>query len=273
MDELVLIGIGTGSPGHLTREGEAEFRRADCILVPRKGPGKAELAELKRHVCLSVLGGEAESRIVEFDMPAREAGADYLESVGTWHGEVRKAWDAALAARDAPRVALPVWGDPSLYDSTLRIAARLRPAPRVSVVPGITALQALTAAHGIALNEIGGPVTITTGRRLREDGWPAGADTVAVMLDGKLSFRRLDPERLHVWWAAYLGMKGQMLDSGPLTEAAGRIADARAAARAARGWIMDTYLLKRRDRAPGRPGRLGGWQHAGCPAPGAFRDA
>ncbi len=247
MDELVLIGIGTGSLDHLTREGEAEIRRADCILVPSKGPEKSDLAELKKGICASVLGEEAESRFLDFDMPVRDSGSDYLESVDAWHGEICKAWDAALGFRDAVRVALPVWGDPSLYDSTLRIAARLRPVPKVRIVPGITALQALTAAHGIPLNEVNAPVTITTGRRLRQEGWPEGADTVAVMLDGELSFRQLDPSQLHVWWGAYLGMKEQVLASGPLAEAAERIAETRAAARDVHGWIMDTYLLKRRN--------------------------
>ena len=248
MDELVLIGIGTGSPDHLTREGEAEIRGADCILVPRKGAAKADLAELKKDICVSVLGEEAESRILEFDMPVRASSPDYLESVDAWHGEIGKAWSAALEARNAQRVALLVWGDPSLYDSTLRIAARLRPAPKVRVVPGITALQALTAAHAIPLNEVNAPVTITTGRRLREEGWPEGAETVAVMLDGELSFRHLDPNHLHVWWGAYLGMKDQVLASGPLAEVVARIVEVRAAARDAHGWIMDTYLLKRRIR-------------------------
>ena len=248
MDELVLIGIGTGSPNHLTREGEAEIRKADCILVPRKGSRKSDLANLKRGICVTVLGEEAEARILEFDMPARESGSDYLASVDAWHGEIRKAWDAALEAKDVERVAMLVWGDPSLYDSTLRIATRLRPAPKVRVVPGITALQALTAAHAIPLNEVSAPVTITTGRRLREEGWPEGAETVAVMLDGELSFRHLDPNHLHVWWGAYLGMKDQVLASGPLAEVVARIAEVRAAARDAHGWIMDTYLLKRRIR-------------------------
>ena len=248
MDELVLIGIGTGSLDHLTREGEAEIRKADCILVPRKGSKKSDLAELKRGVCVSVLGDEADSRILEFDMPVRESGSDYLVSVDAWHGEIRKAWDAALEARNVECAALLVWGDPSLYDSTLRIAARLRPAPKVRVVPGITALQALTAAHAIPLNEVNAPVTITTGRRLREEGWPEGAETVAVMLDGELSFRHLDPSQLHVWWGAYLGMKDQVLASGPLADVAERIAETRAAARDAHGWIMDTYLLKRRNQ-------------------------
>ena len=49
----------------------------------------------------------------------------------------------------------------------------------VEVVPGITSLQALTAAHAIPLNEIGAPVVVTTGRRLRDEGWPISAQSVS----------------------------------------------------------------------------------------------
>ena len=70
----------------------------------------------------------------------------------------------------------------------------------MSVVPGITALQALTAAHAIALNEINAPVTITTGRTLRDHGWPQNANTIAVMLDGDCAFQHLAPEGVTIWW-------------------------------------------------------------------------
>jgi precorrin-6A synthase len=165
------------------------------------------------------------------------------------------AWAAYAAAAAAPlaviempgggRVALLVWGDPSLYDSTLRIAGRLTPAPRLRVVPGITAIQALTAAHALPLNTIDGPVTVTTGRRLRAEGWPPGAGTLVVMLDGEASFQGLDPAGLTIWWGAYLGSPDQILVAGPLAGAGPRIVAARAAARARHGWIMDTYLLRR----------------------------
>ena len=67
MDELCLIGIGTGSLDHLTREGEAAIRAAEVILIPRKGADKADLADLRLDICKSVLGVEAEARIVFFD--------------------------------------------------------------------------------------------------------------------------------------------------------------------------------------------------------------
>ena len=113
------------------------------------------------------------------------------------------------------------------------------------VVPGITSLQALTAAHAIPLNDLGAPVVITTGRQLRDFGWPQGADRVAVMLDGKCSFATLPPAGLHIWWGAYVGMTHQLLLSGALADIGERIITTRTEARARHGWIMDIYLLHR----------------------------
>lgn len=241
MRDLWLVGIGTGNPGHLTLEGRAALCAADVVLLPRKGADKADLADLRLAI-LRDCGSAA--RVVPFDMPVRDPALPYAERVDRWHDAIAAAWTAALDGIGGT-VALMVWGDPSLYDSTLRIAARLSPPPRVRVVPGITALQALTAAHAIPFNTVNGAVTITTGRRLRQGGWPAGAETVVVMLDGETGFAGLDPAGIAIWWGAYLGMPEQILDAGPLAEAAPRIIARRAEARARHGWIMDTYLMRR----------------------------
>lgn len=243
MRELVLIGIGTGNPDHLTRAGEKAIASADTILIPNKGPDKADLADLREDICASVIG-ENDPRIIAFDLPVRKAEGDYLANVEAWHDAIAAAWIRAVPDK-AGTVALLVWGDPSLYDSTLRIAERLTPEPKVRVIPGITALQALTAAHAIPLNQLGAPVMITTGRRLRDEGWPQGVDTIAVMLDGQCSFQTLPPEDLTIWWGAYLGMPNQVLVSGALADVTDHILDCRTKARAAHGWIMDIYLLRR----------------------------
>src|SRR3546814_4110646 len=107
------------------------------------------------------------------------------------------------------RLALLVWGDPSLYDSSLRIAGRL-PGVKVRVIPGITSIQALTAAHGICLNDLAEPVLITTGRRLAERGWPDCADTLPVMLDGHCAFQAATAEGIDIWWG---GSDAQTSDS------------------------------------------------------------
>lgn len=241
MKRLSLIGIGTGSPEHVTLAGLRAMRSLDLVLLPRKGAGKDDLAELR----LSLLNTHApEVPVAAFDMPVRDTQGDYRDGVEDWHDRIAKAWRAALP-QGVDHVGLLVWGDPSLYDSTLRIAARLSPAPETRVVPGITSLQALTAAHAIPLNAVNAPVLITTGRQLRDHGWPVGADRVAVMLDGQCSFETLEPEGISIWWGAYLGLPNEVLRQGLLAEVGPEIVALRDAARAEHGWIMDTYLLER----------------------------
>ena len=243
--ELRLIGIGTGNPDHITLAGVRALQTAEIVLIPRKGDGKRDLADLRRETCAHVLGEDA--RVVEFDLPERNDSGDYMTGVNDWHDAVAAAWQAALAAQTPPpaSAALLIWGDPSLYDSSLRIAARLDPKPEIRVIPGITSLQALTAAHRIPLNAVGAPVLIMTGRRLREAGWPAGVSTVAVMLDGGCAFQAIDSSGVTIWWGAYLGMDREILRAGPLAEAGAEIVALRSEARARNGWIMDTYVLHR----------------------------
>ncbi len=242
---LTLIGIGTGNPEHLTLQAIRAINVQDLILIPRKGAGKADLAELRRAICDEVLTN-AQTQIVEFDLPVRdETTADYRQRVDDWHDAIALAWQSAMSGRNAQKVALLVWGDPSLYDSTLRIASRLHPQPQIEVIPGITSLQALTAAHAIPVNEIGAPFVVTTGRRLRDEGWPEGVETIAVMLDGTCAFQTLLPETYHIWWGGYVGMKEQIICQGPLSEVSDKIIAMRAEARENHGWIMDIYLLRK----------------------------
>lgn len=247
MHTLSLIGIGTGNPEHLTLAAIRAINAADLVLIPRKGPEKSDLAELRRTICRDVLKSDR-TLVVEFDLPTRDETGGYRAGVDSWHDDIAAKWSALIAERlpGEGRVALLIWGDPSLYDSSLRIARRLEPVPQIDVVPGITAIQSLCAAHKIPLNEIGEPFVVTTGRQLRENGWPAGADTVVVMLDQSMAFQTLDADGLHIWWGAYLSMPNELVVSGPLAEAGPRIADLRQNARAEHGWIMDTYILKRR---------------------------
>ena len=245
---LSLIGIGCGDPGQLTRAAIDAINAADLVLIPRKGSAKSDLADLRRTICADVLTNQA-TDIAEFDLPVRDAGeADYRKGVDDWHDAVASVWSQTIASHlhSEGKVALLIWGDPSLYDSSLRIARRLDPLPRIEVVPGITSIQALCAAHALPLNDIGEPFLVTTGRRLRDGGWPQGADTVVVMLDGGTAFQSLDPEGLHIWWGAYLGMPDQIILSGALTDAGPRIVALRQEARERHGWIMDSYILKRR---------------------------
>ena len=246
MTTLSLIGIGTGNPDHLTAEAVKALNRADLILLPRKGDDKSDLADLRRQIVAAVVTEPV--TVAEYDVPKRADQADYLGAVNDWHDAIAAVWQAAIDAHLAQggRVALMVWGDPSLYDSTLRIAARL-PGLATEVIPGITSLQVLTAAHAIPLNALAAPVVITTGRRLRDEGWPKGADSVAVMLDSGGAFLAVEPQGVTIWWGAYVGMPQQALIHGPLANVAARIVETRARLRAEHGWIMDIYLMRRGD--------------------------
>lgn len=246
--ELFLIGIGTGNPEHLTLQAIRALNSADLILIPRKGAKKADLAELRHAILADVLTTPVP--VAEFDLPERDpAISDYKARVEAWHDAIATVWSETITTH-APqtggpscRVALLVWGDPSLYDSTLRIAARLSPPPQITVIPGVTSLQGLTAGHRIPLNDLAGAVTITTGRNLRDHVWPAGSSRIAVMLDGDCAFQTLAPEGVHIWWGAYVGMAQEHLIEGPLATTAPRIIAERARLRAAHGWIMDIYIL------------------------------
>jgi len=248
---LSLIGIGCGDPGQLTLAAIGAINAAELVLIPRKGIEKSELADLRRSICAKVLAND-KTRVVEFDLPVRDAShEDYSEGVDEWHEAVASTWSREIVSHlgTEGRVALLIWGDPTLYDSSLRIAARLDPPPNIEVVPGVTSIQALCAAHALPVNDVSEPFLVTTGRRLRQDGWPSGADTVVVMLDGGAAFQSLDPEGLRIFWGAYLGMPDEILMSGDLAETGPRIVAARSRARQQHGWIMDCYILKRRKRS------------------------
>jgi precorrin-6A synthase len=245
---LSLIGIGCGDPAQLTLAAIRAMNAADLILIPRKGAAKSDLAELRRAICADVLTSD-KTRIAEFDLPVRDAGeTDYHKGVDGWHDAVAATWSQEIAhyLGGNGRVALLIWGDPSLYDSSLRIARRLDPLPAIEAVAGITSIQALCAAHALPLNDIGESFLVTTGRRLREGGWPPGTDTVVVMLDGGAAFQSLDPGGLHIWWGGYLGMPDEIIMSGALADVGPRIVAVRQEARKRHGWIMDSYILKRR---------------------------
>jgi precorrin-6A synthase len=238
-----VIGIGAGNPDFLTVQAIEALNDTQVFFAMDKGEAKADLVALRRDICARFIR-EPGYRFVELPDPKRSTEPDYRQAVSDWHAARARIWATAISAELGPDGvgAFLAWGDPSLYDSTLRIldavAAELD--LTVSVVPGITAVQALTARHGIALNEVGEPVLITTGRRLREDGLTGSA---VVMLDGDCSFQTCPPDT-RIWWGAYLGTDNELLVTGTVGEVGARIAALRAEARARHGWIMDTYLLR-----------------------------
>jgi precorrin-6A synthase len=109
--------------------------------------------------------------------------------------------------------AFPMWGDPQPYDSSIVVVddALVRDAVEfdVRVVAGVSSISALAPRRRTTCNRVAGAVQIATGRRLAASR----------------------PE--------------EILIAGPLFEVADRVVEVGERGRAAKGWIMDSYLLRR----------------------------
>jgi precorrin-6A synthase len=252
MRKLFVIGIGAGNPEHITIQAIKALNQVDVFFVLDKGADKSDLVRMRQDICARYIEGHAYRFVEVKDTERDPAAPTYRTGVDAWHRQRADILQRAITQElgEHQTGGFLVWGDPSLYDSTLRIIALMQAngivAFEYEVIPGITSVQALAAAHRIALNHIGGPIHITTGRQLRENP-PPDADNVVVMLDGAGAFSTIDPTDITIHWGAYLGTDKELLLSGPLHEAAEEIERLRSKARARHGWIMDTYLLRRRE--------------------------
>ncbi len=245
---IYVIGIGAGDPDHLTLQAVGAMNRVDVFFTIDKGEAKSDLAGLRtellaRHVTHP-------HRIVEARDPERDRGsAAYEAAVVDWQDRREALYSRMITDELGPDGvgAFLVWGDPALYDGTLRILGKIDDvAFDVVSIPGISSVQALAAAHRLILNRVGRPFTVTTGRRLAADGFPADADDVVVMLDSRNAFAALPDTDLDIFWGAYVGSPDEVLVHGDLQAVKDEIRDVWARERARKGWIMDTYLLRRR---------------------------
>jgi precorrin-6A synthase len=252
MRRVLLIGIGAGDPEYVTVQAIRALNEVDVFFVTVKGEETQDLVGLRREVCERYIDSES-YRMVEIRDPERDrASPRYRAAVDEWRRARADLWEGLI--RDQLSVddvgAFLVWGDPSLYDSTLAVLDEVRARGgvefAVEVIPGISAVAALTARHGIALNRVGEPVHITTGRRLAREGLPDDVRDIVVMLDAHCSFRLIADGQTDIYWGAYLGTPDELLVSGDVGEVADEIERVRAQARERKGWIMDTYLLRRR---------------------------
>ncbi len=247
MRKLSVIGIGAGNPDHITIQAIKTLSEIDVVFLIDKGSEKSALIQVRKEICDRYIKNPS-CRIIEADDPERERNpAHYESTVAAWHAQRASIYERMIREQltIGKHGAFLVWGDPSLYDSTLRIldqvAAMKTIAFDLHVIPGITSVQALAARHRIALNRIGQPVQITTGRQLAKG---MAADDVVVMLDGDCAFKTLSGD-VEIYWGAYVGTADEILISGALRDCGPKIEKARSEARTRHGWIMDTYLLRR----------------------------
>jgi precorrin-6A synthase len=252
MKKVFVIGIGAGNPDYVTVQAIKALNAVDVFFVVDKGEEKGELVRLRKEICDRYIDDKS-YRTVEIADPSRDRNpASYEAAVGSWHEQRAALYEELIGKElgDGECGAFLVWGDPSLYDSTLRIIERIIARGALTfayeVIPGISSIQALAAKHRMILNRVGKSVHITTGRKLAA-GLPDDVDDVVVMLDGDCAFETV-AEAMDIFWGAYLGTEDEILISGPLRERAEEIARVRAQAKERKGWIMDTYLLRRTDR-------------------------
>jgi precorrin-6A synthase len=253
--KIFVIGIGAGDPDHLTLQAAKAIGRTDVFFLLDKGEAKDSMIELRRRLMKAY--ARPSRRVVEGRDPDRDrTPQDYQGTIADWRHRRSQITEQLIGEhlREGETGAFLVWGDPSLYDSTIaileEILARGEQQFDYEVIPGISSVSALAAKHRIGLNRVGRPIQVTTGRRLAE-GWPDGVDDVVVMLDAQQAFTSAPPDT-DVYWGAYLGTPDELLAAGPVTEVADHIAEVRAEARERHGWIMDTYLLRRRLPDPPR---------------------
>jgi precorrin-6A synthase len=250
MRKVLIIGIGAGNPDYITVQAINALNEVDLFVMADKGSEKDDLVRLRRDICERYIKDKS-YRIIDVEDPERDRNAaDYESGVRAWHEQRVGLYEKLIAQElgEEECAGFLVWGDPSLYDSTLRMIERITARGTVAfeyeVIPGITSVQALAARHRITLNRIGQSIHITTGRKLVE-GLPDGIGDVVVMLDAGCSFKSIDDPEMDIYWGAYVGTDDEILVSGKLHERMHEIERIRSEAKAKKGWIMDTYLLRK----------------------------
>jgi precorrin-6A synthase len=252
MRKVFVIGIGAGNPDYITVQAINAINAVDVFFIMDKGEEKEDLLRLRKEICERYIKNKAYRTVEAPDPPRDRTPSSYEPAVRAWHEQRAGIYERLIREEldEDECGAFLVWGDPSLYDSTLRIIEQIIAKGAVAfeyeVIPGISAIQALAARHRITLNRIGRSIHITTGRRVSE-GLPDKIDDLVVMLDANCSFKTIDDPDIDIYWGAYIGTEDEILVAGNLHERARDIERMRDEAKARKGWIMDTYLLRKRE--------------------------
>ena len=254
MKTILIIGIGAGDPDYITVQAAKALNRVDVFFLMDKGPAKQKLRALREALCRQHIKDRA-YRFAEAESPPRDtAPADYRASVDALNREKQDVFERMIEGemKDGETAGVLVWGDPMLYDSTIRnIEAIAAGGGHRNRIRGVSRHHCRAGARGTPQDPAqphrrAGPAHhgpqagrgISAGHRQRRR---------AARRRGHLqALRRCKTHGdMEIYWGAYLGTPDEILISGKLADVADEIQRRRAEARRANGWIMDTYLMRR----------------------------
>ena len=79
MITVLVVGIGSGSPAHLTAEAVTALNRVDVFLVADKRADTRDLAAIRTDLCRAVITGD-NYRVIEVADPIRDRAASGYRS-------------------------------------------------------------------------------------------------------------------------------------------------------------------------------------------------
>ena len=125
MKKVLIIGIGAGNPDYITVQAINALNEVDVFFVIDKGKEKEELLRLRKEICERYVRDRSYRTIEAPDPPRDRNPASYQSAVASWHEQRADLFERLIGEElnEDECGAFLVWGDPSLYDSTLRIMA------------------------------------------------------------------------------------------------------------------------------------------------------
>lgn len=139
---LSIVGVGPGDPELITLKAARLIRAADVVAF-HAGPGKASNA---RRIAVSLFPDAVIEEELTYPVTTGETGhaGGYAGAMGAFYAE---AADRLAAHLDAGRsVVLLAEGDPLFYGSAMYLHDRLADSYETTIVPGVPAFVAATAA-------------------------------------------------------------------------------------------------------------------------------
>ena len=139
---LFIIGIGAGSRDHVTVQAINALNAVDVFFIIDKGDEKAELNRIRQEICETYIKDRTYRMVAAPDPERDRMASSYRSAVRDWHERRVEIFEEMIARelKDGECGGFLVWGDPALYDSTLRIVqqivARGAVAFTYEVIPG-----------------------------------------------------------------------------------------------------------------------------------------